>query len=133
MIWTPQWLISLNLKEIRTWLVDNVVSEVIVGVILIIVSILLNQKIITEWHHKRRIYNWLYNETKGLGYHGYNVGTPNDPRWFTTREIARHNNLTIERVNYICSIHKKIILMGKEDLWPNESLEEKWAIKEFVG
>lgn len=78
-----------------------------------------------EERDKERIYNWLFDETKGLGSHGYSVGEPNDPRWYTTREIGRNVHLPEERIRYICSIHEKIILMGKEDLWPRETLEEK--------
>lgn len=37
----------------------------------------------------------------------------------STRAIASWNNLTEDRVQYICSIHKKIYLSTseKEDLW----------------
>jgi len=83
-----------------------------------------------EEDDKERIYNWLYNETKKLG-HSL-LGEPNNPRWISTIDIARHTHLPIDRVKEICIKHEKIILMGKEDLWPHETLEEKWAIKEFV-
>lgn len=129
MVSIPQWLNSLNLKGIVAWVVDNVAGELIAGIILLSIGSIS----IKKWQEKRdkkRIYNWLYDETKENS--RLTVGVPNDPRWRSTREIARHNNLTVDRVSYICSIHKGILLVGEEDLWPNESLEEKWAIKEFV-
>lgn len=119
----------MNIDTISEGIIIGGAGGFIAGISIWIISVLREK--VTEWSHKNRIYNWLYNETKHIG-QGYTVGEPNDPRWRQNREIARHNNLTIDRVNYICSIHKGIILIGKEDIWPNEPLEEKWAIKKFV-
>ena len=47
-------------------------------------------------------------------------------------EIASSNNLTVERVEELCHIHKEIVLMTEKYILPNQPLEEKWAIKEFV-
>jgi len=61
------------------------------------------------WMHKRRVYNWLKENT-----------TDEDgKRYRTTRAIASWNNLTEDRVWYICSIHKKIFLSSgaAEDTW----------------
>jgi len=82
--------------------------------------------------HKRRVYSWLYQRTqKGKG---LTVGSPvNDPRWVSTLEIACFTNLTIERVRYICSVHKKIRPKIEQDLWKGDPLKEEWAIREFVG
>ncbi len=59
--------------------------------------------------HKRRIYNWLNK----------NTSNENGNEYRSTRAIASWNNLTEDRVRYICSIHKKIYLSTgpKEDLW----------------
>jgi len=90
---------------------------------------------------KERIYNWLYNETRYSqeisvgGYtnvNGHIVDTLIDPRWRSTEEIASSNNLTVERVEELCYINKEIELMTKKYILPNEPLEKKWAIKEFV-
>ena len=58
---------------------------------------------------KRRIYNWLKE----------NTSNDNGNEYRSTRAIASWNNLTEDRVRYICSIHKKIYLSTgpKEDLW----------------
>lgn len=82
--------------------------------------------------HKRRVYTWLYQRTeegKGL-----TVGSPiNDPRWVSTLEIACFTSLTIERVRYICFVHKKIRPKIEQDLWNYDPLKEQWAIREFVS
>ncbi len=61
-----------------------------------------------ETAHKRRIYSWLKDNTSEEG-----------DQFRSTRAIASWNNLTEDRVRYICSIHKKIFLStGKtEDRW----------------
>ena len=59
--------------------------------------------------HQRRVYVWLLKRTS------------NEPgkQYRSTRAIASWNNLTEDRVRYICSVHKKIYLSTgpKEDLW----------------
>ena len=93
-------------------------------------SQLIKEKLITEIH-KKRVYDWLYKKTlKGKG---LTVGSPiNDPRWISTEEIACFTYLPKDRVRYICSIHNKIRPKLESDLWENEPLGEKWAIREFV-
>ena len=56
--------------------------------------------------HKRRIYKWLQGNTDKW-------------RFRSTQAIASYNNLTKERVRYICSHHKKISLSigEKKDMW----------------
>ena len=84
---------------------------------------------IIKWWDKRTVYNCLNKRTKRG--EGLTIGTEikNDPRWISTLEIACYTNLTIDRVRYICSYHKKIRPSIKKDLWSNEPLEEKWAIR----
>jgi hypothetical protein len=62
-----------------------------------------------EWTHKRRIYNWLKLNTS--------IEAGNEYR--STRAIASWNNLTEDRVRYICSIHTNIYLStgDREDMW----------------
>ena len=71
-------------------------------------------KEVRERNDKRRIYNWLKDGTSD----------EEGSQFRSTRTIASWNNLTEDRVRYICSIHDKIFLSTgeKEDMW---SLYEK--------
>src|SRR5882762_6006612 len=62
-----------------------------------------------ECIHGRRVYTWLRGNTKD----------EEGERYRSTRAIASWNNLTEDRVRYICSLHKKIYLSTgeKEDMW----------------
>lgn len=95
-------------------------------------SQLLKECVMKEWH-KRRIYNWMH---KRIQFKGETVGSPDRSRigspWVSTIEIASHTNLPQDRVRYICSIHKKIRPLTETDLFPNEPLTERWAVREFV-
>jgi hypothetical protein len=64
---------------------------------------------ILELVHKHRVFKWLQN----------NTSNDEGNRYRSTRAIASWNNLTEDRVRYICSIHKKIYLSTgqKEDRW----------------
>lgn len=65
---------------------------------------------VNDCRHKRRIYKWLQE----------NIEEDVPGKEFrTTRAIASWNNLTEDRVRYICSLHKKIYLSTgeKEDRW----------------
>jgi hypothetical protein len=64
---------------------------------------------IAEYFHKRRVYNWLKE----------NTSSEDGMKYRSTRTIASWNNLTEDRVRYICSIHKKIHLSTgpNEDIW----------------
>ena len=62
-----------------------------------------------DWSHKKRVYNWLCGHTSD----------EEGKRYRTTRSIASHNDLTEDRVRFICSTHKSIYLSTgeEEDLW----------------
>ncbi len=62
-----------------------------------------------EIKHKGRVYRWLKGESE----------KPVAKDYRSTRAIASNNDLTEDRVRYICSIHTKIYLStGKEeDMW----------------
>ena len=62
-----------------------------------------------EGRDKKRVYQWLRDNTKD----------EDGNRYRSTRAIASWNNLTKDRVQYICSIHEKIYYsMGnREDMW----------------
>jgi len=67
----------------------------------------------TEHRHKKRVYEWLRN----------NTSDSDGNRYRSTRAIASWNNLVEDRVRYVCSIHKKIYLStGKE--------EDRWSLYE---
>jgi len=64
---------------------------------------------VVEKIHKRRIYNWLKA----------NTSDEDGKKFRSTRAIASWNNLTEDRVRYICSIHDRIFLSTgqQEDMW----------------
>jgi len=63
---------------------------------------------INECRHKRRIYKWLDKVTE----------SDDAIKWRRTRAVASHNNLNEDRIRYICSKHKKIVVSsGKKELW----------------
>ncbi|NIA09354.1 MAG: hypothetical protein GWP10_06410 [Nitrospiraceae bacterium] len=81
--------------------------------------------------HKKIIYNWLYDKTKHL--EPNTVGSPYFTySWPSTEEISSALDLTEERVKYICTDHNGIQRQEECDLWPNQTLEERWAIRKFV-
>ena len=62
-----------------------------------------------DYIEAKRIYKWLQE----------NTSDKRCERYRSTRAIASWNNLTLERVRYLCSLHKEIYLStGKnEDMW----------------
>ena len=58
---------------------------------------------------KKNVYSWLRGNTKDA----------DGERYRSTRTIASYNNLTEDRIRYICSIHKDIYLSTgeKTDHW----------------
>ena len=82
---------------------------------------------ILETAHKNRIFKWLKANTSNEA----------GKRYRSTRAIASWNNLTEDRIRYICSIHHKIYLSTgeKEDLWSiyergDRSVYEKRGIRQ---
>jgi hypothetical protein len=65
----------------------------------------------SQWRHGKRIYKWLDKATPPAG----------SRVWRSTRAIASYNDLTEDRVRFICSHHTKIDLSSKE--------KELWSIK----
>jgi hypothetical protein len=71
---------------------------------------------IVERIETRRVYSWLRKNT-----------TDKDGNRFkSTRTIASWNNLTEDRVRYICSLHKEIYLSTGE-------AEDKWGVYGISG
>ena len=80
---------------------------------------------------KKGIYDWLYDKTKHLMPN--TVGSPFDTTsWPSTEEISSALDLSEERVHSICTSDKRIQRQEKGDLWPNQELEERWAVRKFV-
>ena len=80
---------------------------------------------------KKEIYDWLYDKTKHLMPN--TVGSPFDTTiWPSTEEISSALDLREERVHSICTSNKRIQRQEKGDLWPNQELEERWAVRKFV-
>ncbi|WP_066308692.1 hypothetical protein [Aquimarina aggregata] len=60
---------------------------------------------------RKKVESWLDEHTA-------EDGVKKGAAWRSTRAIASHNNLTEDRVRYICSNSKKIILsISEEELW----------------
>ncbi|UTW04921.1 hypothetical protein KDX31_07960 [Amphritea atlantica] len=84
------------------------------------ITVYLVQYIHNKWRDfsdSRKVYKWLSANS-----------SPEDGKSFrSTRAIASYNNMTIDRVRYICSQHQKIYLStGKnEDLWSIHGREQK--------
>lgn len=95
------------MSEITTGITIGGAGGAIAGITVWIIQYLYTQ--IKKLNHKWRIYNWLIKKTENT----------NSMKFRSTRAIASWNNLTENRVQYICSIHKKIYLSTgeKEDLW----------------
>ncbi|EIJ2375703.1 hypothetical protein LIO03_000709 [Vibrio alginolyticus] len=66
-------------------------------------------KWISDKRDSKRVYNWLKSNTE----------LRENRKYRSTRAIASFNNLTEDRVRYLCSHHPKIRLSTgeKEDLW----------------
>ncbi len=80
---------------------------------------------------KKVIYDWLSDKTKHLMPN--TVGSPFfTTSWPSTKEISSALDLTEERVYFICTTDKGIQRQEKSDLWPNQELEERWAVRKFV-
>ena len=102
---------------------------------LFVVSFIVVAGLAVNWYlkmkHKKLIYNWLYDKTKHL--EPVTSGSPYlTYSWPSTEEISSALDLTEERVKYICTIHNGIQRQEECDLWPNQTLEERWAIRKFV-
>ena len=113
---------SKNIKKYKTKMADILDGIVIGGaggaIAALVVSLIRYLGIKhSEFRDKRRVYRWLKVDSK------------NEPgkQFRSTRAIASWNNLTEDRVRYICSIHKKIYLStGRhEDIWSIHGREEK--------
>ena len=100
---------------------DSVTEGIIIGATgggiagLTVWLVSLMRELIVAAIHKRRIYGWLLGNTEDEFFR----------RFRSTRTIASYNNLTEDRVRYICSHHKKIALSTGEE-------EDMWGMNELV-
>jgi hypothetical protein len=87
-------------------IVIGTVGGAAAGLVLWLVARLNHYEI--EWREKRRIFAWLNNVTSTSG----------SSQWRSTRLIASYTDLTEDRVRYLCSIHKKVVLSsGEKEVW----------------
>ena len=101
--------------------------------IITIISVVIGM--VHQWYLQKRdkkvIYDWLSDKTKHLMPN--TVGSPFfTTSWPSTEEISSALDLTEERVYFICTSDKGIQRQEKSDLWPNQELEERWAVRKFV-
>lgn len=98
---------DISAKEIWSGIVIGGAGGAIAGLTVSLVSCIHSRML--EEIHKHRIYTWLVKNTA------------NEPgkEYRSTRAIASWNNLTQDRVRYICSVHKRIYLSTGpgDDLW----------------
>jgi len=75
-------------------------------------------KSISDSKDSKRIFLWLTQNTENS----------EGKKFRSTRAIASYNNLTEDRVRYLCSTHEKIFLSvgEKEDLWSVHTRENKY-------
>lgn len=92
--------------DIQTGIIIGAAGGAVAGLILWLVGRLNEYEI--EYREKQRVYKWLDKATEPTG----------QKIWRKTRAIASYNNLTEDRVRYICSRHPKIVLSSKdEEVW----------------
>jgi len=97
----------MNEAKVLEGLVIGGAGGAIAGISVWVVN--LAGKKVSDCRHKKRIKEWL---TK-------NTSNEDGNRYRSTRSIASYNNLTEDRVRFICSTHKSIYLSTgvEEDMW----------------
>jgi len=97
----------MNGAKVLEGLVIGGVGGAIAGISVWVVN--LAGKKVSDCRHKKRIKEWL---TK-------NTSNEDGKRYRSTRSIASYNNLTEDRVRFICSTHESIYLSTGEkvDQW----------------
>jgi len=105
--------------RLETSIIDGIVIGGAGGAIAGIAIWLLNvtQQAIRNFTHKRRVFLWMEENTKD----------ETGKRFRSTKAIASWNNLTENRVKYICSTHKYIYQStGKDgEMWGIYGRDEK--------
>lgn len=96
-------------EEVMNGILVGATGGAVAGLLLWIIG-RLNEYELQLWQG-RRIYKWLDKVTSEEG----------SKPWRSTRVIASYNNLTEDRVRFLCSHHKKIDLSTTE--------KEMWSIK----
>lgn len=78
-------------------------------------------RVIKEKRDKKVLYNWLKENSKN-----------SDPLFRSTRVLASYNNMTKDRVRYICSLHPLIHMSvgEKPDMWSIKEREPEFI---FLG
>ena len=97
----------INTATVLDGVVIGAAGGAIAGLTVSLVSYI--HRRVVESAHKKRVLKWLKA----------NVKDENGERYHSTRTIASYNNLTEDRVRFICSHHDDIYLSTgkKEDMW----------------
>ncbi len=106
------------MNEILSGIVTGAVGGAIAGIVagLTVMFVKYKHDQLEEENHKSRIYQWLKTHTgEGTGY-----------KFRSTRAIASYNNLSEDRVRYICSIDDRVLLSTASQA------EELWGLHEHV-
>jgi hypothetical protein len=106
----------MNCEKVLEGIIIGGTGGFIAGISIWIIELL--RKSILLGIHKSRV----------LKYLGENTSPNDDKEWLTSRVLASHTNLTEDRIRYICSIHKEIVLDTSE----NNRDKELWGIKSRV-
>lgn len=92
-------------QEILNGIITGATGGAIAGMILWIIPRLNEWEI--KYREEKRIYRWLHEQKN-----------TNKFEWRSTKAIASHNNLTENRVRYLCSYSKRIFQStGENDVW----------------
>jgi hypothetical protein len=98
-------------NEIRTGIITGAVGGACASLLVITVVAIKNE--ILKACHKDRVFDFIRTRLR-----------ERNEKWCSTRTIASHTDLTMDRVRYICSIHKKIKLStgDQDDMWGLEGI-----------
>lgn len=97
----------INSIDVWEGIITGGVGGACAGISVLLVSWL--GQLCSRKRDQKQIYGWMQNNTTDV----------KGGRFRSTRAISSWNNLTEDRVRYICSVHPKIFLStgGKEDMW----------------
>lgn len=103
------------MEEVTTGIVVGSAGGAIAGLTVYLVQYIHNKW--QDFSDRKTVYKWLADNSSPKG----------GKAFYSTREVASYNNMTIDRIRYICSQHERIFLsLGEnEDLWSIHSREQK--------
>lgn len=96
---------------------EGIIIGTVGGIIIILVNYL--RRRYKDGEDMKKVEDWLLRETSDKS---------SNAIWRSTRAIASYNNLTEDRVDYICSTSKNIVLSTS----PNNENKAMWGMKRIV-